>query len=291
MTPSTNATGRLPVSKGLLRPEEFARLVRFGEVPATGPAAQWVERVWSTSWELPDGVVHTTSLIPNPAVEVTVERGEFARPGRDGDGVWITGVGTSRFDVRLHGRGGAVGIKFRPGGFTAWSGVGSDLLTDRVRPAAVHLDGTDALRDLPLDAGESAPALLAFVERNAGDAAPIPELVQRATSLAVTPAVTRVDDLAARCGCSVRTLQRTLRRYVGVSPKWLIRRQRMHDAVAAMDAGSTESLADLASRLGWYDQNQFARDFSRLVGVPPSAYRTRSAPHRGIAAPSETDDR
>jgi len=87
--------------------------------------------------------------------------------------------------------------------------------------------------------------------------------------------VVRVDDLARRCGCSVRGLQRLTRRYVGVGPKWLIRRQRMHDAVAALDGGSTETLAELAVRLGWYDQSQFARDFTALVGSSPVAYRAR----------------
>lgn len=254
--------------------------MHFNEVPASGPASRWVERVWSTSWSLPDGVVETTSLIPHPSVDLTVERGEVSRPGRTGDGVWLTGVVTSRFDVTLRGAGGAVGLKFRPGGFAAWSGVPADRLTDRVQPASDHLDGADALRDMAPDAGESAPALLAFVER-APAAEPIPALVERTMTLVLQPAVTRVDELATRCDCSVRTLQRTLRRSIGVGPKWLIRRQRMHDAVAALDAGATESLADLAARLGWYDQSQFARDFSSLVGVPPGAYRDRAEPPAG----------
>ena len=57
----------------------------------------------------------------------------------------------------------------------------------------------------------------------------------------------------------------------------------MHDAVAALDAGATEGLADLAARLGWYDQSQFARDFVRLVGVSPGAYRDRSRTGTGRA--------
>jgi AraC-like DNA-binding protein len=88
--------------------------------------------------------------------------------------------------------------------------------------------------------------------------------------------VTRVDELADSFGFSSRTLQRLLGRYVGVGPKWLLRRQRLHDAVAMIDAGLEGSLADLAAGLGWFDQNQFARDFARLVGVSPSAYRNRT---------------
>lgn len=40
-------------------------------------------------------------------------------------------------------------------------------------------------------------------------------------------------------------------------------------------SGDAQNLAGLAARLGWYDQSQFARDFTRLVGMPPAAYRDR----------------
>ena len=42
------------------------------------------------------------------------------------------------------------------------------------------------------------------------------------------------------------------------------------------DEGYDGSLADLAATAGWYDQNQFARDFTALVGTTPGAYRDRT---------------
>jgi AraC-like DNA-binding protein len=273
--PSTNATGCLPSAKGLLRPEDFAEQVRFGEAMPSGTAARWVERIWSTRWDMPAGETATTSLIPHPSTSLTLERGGVDRDGSHGDGVWLTGVVTGRFDVIRSGTGGAVGIKFRPGGFTAWPGVPADRLTDRVVPAATLIAGADALSELSLDAEASAGPLCDFIEQRAGSAVGIPDLLGRALDLVVDSDLVRVDDLARRCGCSVRGLQRLTRRYVGVGPKWLIRRQRMHDAVAALDEGSTETLAELAVRLGWYDQSQFARDFAALVGSSPAAYRAR----------------
>ena len=275
MTASTNATGALPTAKGLLRPEEFAQQVRFAEAPPSEAAARWVERVWSTTWSMPSDQVSTTSLLPHPSVSLTVERGGVAREGSQGDGVFVTGVVTGRFDVARSGSGGAVGLKFRPGGFTAWSGIAAGTLTDRVLPAASLLPATRALAGLPLDAELAAPYLSAFVEKLGAGRPGIPEPLHRALQLVLDPLVTRVDQLAERCECSVRALQRLLQRYVGVGPKWLIRRQRMHDAVAELDAGGVDSLAELAVRLGWYDQSQFARDFTRLVGVPPASYRDR----------------
>ena len=54
---------------------------------------------------------------------------------------------------------------------------------------------------------------------------------------------------------------------MGVWPKWVLARYRMHDAVADLDTGWDGTLTDLAERYGWYDQAHFTRDFAALVGV------------------------
>ncbi|HQH91504.1 MAG TPA: hypothetical protein PLZ83_14205, partial [Dermatophilaceae bacterium] len=38
-------------------------------------------------------------------------------------------------------------------------------------------------------------------------------------------------------------------------------------------AGMPVRLTELAHRYGWYDQPHFTRDFTTLVGIPPSRYR------------------
>jgi len=84
-----------------------------------------------------------------------------------------------------------------------------------------------------------------------------------------------VADVADRHAVTVRTLQRLFTHYVGVGPKWVLARYRMHDAVADLDAGRAGTLTDLAARYGWYDQAHFTRDFTALVGVTPGQYRDR----------------
>ena len=74
-----------------------------------------------------------------------------------------------------------------------------------------------------------------------------------------------------------RTLQRWFMHYVGVGPKWVLARYRMHDVVTAIDGGYAGSLTELAHRHGWYDQSHFTRDFTTLVGIPPSRYRDERA--------------
>jgi len=70
----------------------------------------------------------------------------------------------------------------------------------------------------------------------------------------------------------VRALQRLFSDYVGASPKWVINRYRLHEAIARVQAGHPVAWAALAQDLGYFDQAHFIADFRRLVGVTPAEY-------------------
>ena len=74
------------------------------------------------------------------------------------------------------------------------------------------------------------------------------------------------------CGLNKRGLQRLFQKYVGASPKWVIQRYRLHEAVARVQAGAPMNWAVLALDLGYFDQAHFVRDFRQLVGVAPGEY-------------------
>ena len=78
-----------------------------------------------------------------------------------------------------------------------------------------------------------------------------------------------------------RTLQRLFADYVGVSPKWVMRRARLHEAAERADSGEPVDWAALASDLGYADQAHLTRDFTVTIGVPPARYA--AAPLPGIA--------
>ena len=67
-------------------------------------------------------------------------------------------------------------------------------------------------------------------------------------------------------------LQRLFGRYVGVSPKWVIQRYRLHEAAEQLATGESVSQTELALNLGYSDQAHFIRDFKAIVGVSPAAY-------------------
>ncbi|HET6967651.1 MAG TPA: helix-turn-helix transcriptional regulator [Ornithinibacter sp.] len=287
MPDRTKATAEVPPpptasTAGLLRPEEFARHVDLAREPAGTDAAPWVENRWSLRWRLPDGRWYDSEVLPHPTCSLTVELGSHPRSGvPTGESVVVTGVCTRRFDVEVRGWGRVVGLRFRPGGLAALTGLPASAWTDRSVPARVvlppHLAAMLADPDLAASGStwaQTAEAGLAAL----ADGRPDPRydvLLEVVADMLADPTLLTVAAVADRHGVTVRTLQRLFTHYVGVGPKWVLARHRMHDAVAELHDGWDGTLTDLAVRHGWYDQAHFTRDFTALVGVSPGEYRDR----------------
>lgn len=82
-----------------------------------------------------------------------------------------------------------------------------------------------------------------------------------------------VGEMAEAAETTVSQLERTARRVLGLSPKQLILRFRLEEALRLLDT-TDASIADIAHRCGYYDQSAFSRHFKRAVGRSPSAYRS-----------------
>ncbi|MEN9645130.1 MAG: hypothetical protein RL238_1799 [Actinomycetota bacterium] len=84
----------------------------------------------------------------------------------------------------------------------------------------------------------------------------------------------KVADLADAAGLSPTQLERSLRKAVGMSPKQLLIRTRLDEAMRRLD-DTDLTLAAIAGECGFYDQSSFTRQFQRAVGMTPGAYRSR----------------
>jgi AraC-like DNA-binding protein len=276
--PATSTTA------GVLRPEQFVQHAQLERHEVATDLAPWVENHWSLRWDLPPGSTYVSSTLPHPACNLSVEPGH-PRDGLPDDPVVVTGVPTRRFDVTIKDSGWVHSVKFRPGGLTSLSGHSARDLRDVTVPASTvfPVATTDALRELgPADSTEECvrvfeDALLALRTEPEDDYRTVLEVVGQ---MLEDRRLLRVADVEERCGIGTRTLQRLFERYVGVSPKWVLSRYRMHDVVTALDEGYDGSLADLAAEYGWFDQAHFTREFTDLIGVPPTGYVAGAAPQR-----------
>lgn len=271
-------------TSGVLRPEELARHVQVQRFSCAAALAPWVEHLWSLRWDLPPGTSHDSSTLPHPACNLSVEKGH-TRPAVGTDPVVVTGVVTRRFDVTLRGSGSVWGVKFRPGGLASLTGTPARELRDRTLPAVQLLPEQTVAPLRQLRTGDEWRAVMqqALMELGPGTDASgdtsrdedYLALLDVVTVMLEDRSLVQVAAVAKRCGLSTRRLQRLFGWYVGVSPKWVLARYRMHDVVTALDDGYAGSMATLAATYGWFDQAHFTGEFTELVGVPPGRYRDR----------------
>lgn len=242
--------------------------------PPAPALAELVEHYWCVRWDVRDREPYVQHTLSNASVHLCVERGNSR----------VQGVVTGRFTRLLEGAGRVFGVKFRPAGFHPFLGSPLVELTDRTLPirAVFGVDG-DAYADRVLAADEDAglPDMAdAFIGRRLPVPDPTVAEVNRIVALIVAERdVTRVDHVIERVGTSKRTLQRLFHEYVGVSPKWVIQRYRLHEAAQRLAEDQGASLAELALDLGYSDQAHFARDFKAIIGRTPAAYARSVAAH------------
>jgi AraC-like DNA-binding protein len=148
-------------------------------------------------------------------------------------------------------------------------------LTDRDLPAAELAALSGAPPDPPDVAG-----LEAWLRERLPRSGPEPAGQEAAAAVArvvADPGITRVDQLAAAAATGVRRLQRLFAEHVGVGPKWVIRRYRLHEVTERMAAGGPVDRAGLAADLGYADQAHFNHDWRRVTGMTPGDFAARFA--------------
>jgi len=268
------------VSHGLVRPWHRGRSFALESRAPQPTLAHLIDRFWMVRWDLRNREPFRQEILPHPSINLVIEP--------DGARVW--GVPTRRDARVLHGQGWALGTKFQPGAFTAITGLEAHAITNSSLPvtALLHQDLDPALFADPNDALELA---VAEIETRLAPGADIDdpnlELVAAviATMRDLAPDA-RAKEIAAKHYIAPRTLQRLFRRYVGVSPKWVLKRLRIHDAAQRLATGHEVPWTTLALDLGYYDHAHFIRDFRLIVGRSPAAYATEARAAQHAARPS-----
>jgi AraC-like DNA-binding protein len=254
-----------------VRPRGILHLRR--DAPLTGYARYWaaadlrvfVEHLWTVEWDVAQPT--TREVLTHPSVQLVIER----------DRSRVAGIFTSRFVTTMTGRGRVLGVKFRPGAFRAFFAQPVSLLRDRQLPLdeifAEPSAGLErrALRHAAHD--EAFAVIQEFLRRRSPRLEPAMELASRITyRIAEDRELVRVEQVVREFSLPLRQLQRLFADYVGVGPKWVIQRYRLHEAAERIAAGEVTDFADLALELAYADQAHFIRDFRKLVGSTPAQY-------------------
>ena len=238
-------------------------------------AARWVEHFWSVNWDRRGCAPFTSTVITFPAMHLTHEWGtDSPRHGHPLPATLVHGVVERVFTTTLSERGTVVGARFRPGGFAARFGRDAGPLTGRID----RVD--DELFCFPLQLEDDRDSASQQMDRAiaAHDGEPDPTYLALTALLDRVRAdgrLHRVEQVMALSPWGARTTQRVFRRYVGVPVKWVLCRYRLQHAALEIESDSSVDFADLAVRLGWYDQAHFSNDFRAMLGCTPGEYATR----------------
>jgi AraC-like DNA-binding protein len=253
--------------RGILNPRAEGTFFHLARHAPAEDLAFLVDRYWIVRWDLRGRPPHQQETLPYPCAHLTVQSGCSS----------VRGVDTRRFRILLEGRGQVVGTKFRPGGFFPLFKRPMNELTGRVVPLGDFFGAEGRALEAAVLAGRDDAEQVAAVEAFLRTRRPERDEEAAAASSSVElarnhPEITTVEELAARVGTSTRTLERRFRRYVGVGPKWVIRRFRVHEAADRVAKGDIVDWAALAQDLGYFDQAHFIRDFTAQIGRSPSEY-------------------
>jgi AraC-like DNA-binding protein len=262
--------------RGILEPGAAARHFRLSRYAPSPDLGHLVERFWFVEWHLREP--YTQGVVTHPSVNLAFEP-HYAL---------VFGVVTGRSDHTIAGDGKVVGCKFRPGGFRPFVDVPVASFTDRVASLEETFGDPGDLHERVLEA-RTDRAQIAVVERflRARLPAPDPQVTvvgDVVRLILATPELTRVEQLVARTGRSARSLQRLFREYVGVSPKWVLQRVRLHEAAERIADDPRVDWPQLALDLGYFDQAHFIKDFKAVVGRAPSEYAAMCAGAGALAA-------
>jgi len=228
----------------------------------------YVEHYWVVEWDLCGQAPERAETLPHPNVHMIFERDGKSR---------IRGPARAKFSRVLEDKGAVFAVKFTPAGFYPFVGISVSSFSDRTTPLyevfgpegdeldhAILSESTDLSRVRLIE-----DFLRARQPELNDNIRLVTEIVY---SVANDRTIVKVEDLVDRHDLNKRKLQRLFARYVGVSPKWVIQRYRLHEAAEQLGAGVLLNQADLALSLGYSDQAHFVRDFRAVVGVTPAAY-------------------
>lgn len=253
--------------RGILNPSVAEAKFHLSRHLPSPDLAFFVQRYWFVSWDLTDQEPYTQEIIQFPCVNLVFEKGKSG----------IFGVASVKSVHLLEGKGKAFAVKFNPGAFYPFVKTPVSRFTD----TCVCLEEAFGVDSKPLEdailSRDDVGEMIKLVECFLRERLPEPDtnvvvINQIIDCIIHDRTITKVDDVVNRLGINKRALQRLFRRYVGVSPKWVIKRFRLHEATGQLDEGNVEDLTKMALDLGYFDQAHFIKDFKSVVGTTPAAY-------------------
>ena len=240
-------------------------MARHQPSPALVP---FIAYYWRVRWNLAHP--HLQETLPHPNTYLVFEDNRLT----------LSGVSTTKFQRWLRGHGSVFGVKFKPGGLRPFLHAPVASVTDQIIAGSVVFGPDATALEEKLIAGRADQDMVDAHEAFFLARLPLPDaeadLADRLVAqILQQPQIKTVNDLAGQTRLGKRSLQRLFREYVGISPKWVIQRYRLHELVERIESGNPVNWPDLAAELGYFDQAHLIKDFRSITGYSPAGYQRR----------------
>ncbi|MFE5318916.1 helix-turn-helix domain-containing protein [Paenibacillus sp. NPDC056579] len=252
-------------NRGILQYETGKTKFSISRHKPSADLAFFIQHYWLVDWDLRGQAPHCQEVLQHPGVNVVFQRGHSR----------INGIENKKSAYILQEQGEIVGVLFRPGAFHCYFQAPVAALTNRIADVSDYFPIEPRQFERELFAQEDKEQRIGLVERLLRTRMPerdnkVDWLNDVIEAIIHDRSLIKVEQVVERFGVTTRTLQRLFHQYVGVSPKWVIQRYRMHEAGELIEAGT--DIAQLAAELGYTDQAHFSKDFKAAVGKPPKQY-------------------
>lgn len=233
------------------------------------PAAAFngfIEQCWLVNWQLAGLTEHIQRNLPDPNFHLVISHNHVS----------LLGPVSKAYSYRMAGTGRIIGVKFDYGALNDYLPYPVGQCVDKEFAAKdIFTADIDTIL-LPLyDCADDRVVVECLQHYLAAFIHPI-TAQQAATHRMVSlikqnEDIVSVEQLAAHANLSVRAVQRYFAEYVGLSPKWLIRKYRLSRALEQLE-NNTVSILDIVARLEYADQSHLIKDFKQILGITPGSY-------------------
>lgn len=244
--------------------------------------APYVQGFWAASGSTEH---HREAVLPNGAVELIFNLadaqrvvGDAHRTSRRFHSAFVAGMQRTPLLIEDEGETDLVGVRFWPGGASAWLPPSLSSLTDRVEDASdcglKQFSSEVSSRLFEARSLDARFDVLSTALRCHRRGEPIDAKVSwalHAMHMDTEPVPAGV--LAKRVGISHKHLIALFDRRVGVSPRTLRRVLRFHGVVARLQGTvPPRSWAQVATEGGYADQAHLIREFQEFAGCTPRTF-------------------
>jgi AraC-like DNA-binding protein len=254
-------------TKGILQADAGKQRFKLSRYEPAEELRLYIQHYWVTEWDLRGQEPYRQVILSHPNVNLIFEPG-LTR---------IYGVTVKTSSYLLQGHGSVFAVKYNSGGFYPfWKRPVSGITGRSIELTDAFGEDARSLED-EIIGTKDVSSQVERIDRFFRMRLPEPDdnvrlINEMVAALIAEREILKVEHLANRFDMSTRTLQRLFNRYVGVNPKGVIQRYRLHEVAEKIEDGEAIDWIKLSLDMGYYDQAHFIKDFKAILGRSPEEY-------------------